>query len=58
VPYTEHALNTTKSGGTPYGPTHVAGGAGDATLDADERAAAVALGRRLADVAARLAGDR
>jgi NAD(P)H dehydrogenase (quinone) len=58
VPYSEHALNTTKSGGTPYGPTHVAGGAGDAPLDADERTLAVALGRRLADVAARLAGDR
>ena len=28
IPYTEAALNTTRSGGTPYGASHVAGTAG------------------------------
>jgi NAD(P)H dehydrogenase (quinone) len=54
VPYSERALNETRGGGTPYGPSHVAGPRGDPALDAHERAIAIALGRRLADVAARL----
>jgi NAD(P)H dehydrogenase (quinone) len=55
VPYTEPALNATRSGGTPYGASHVAGSRADPNLHADEREIARALGRRLADVAARLA---
>ncbi len=55
LPYSEQALNTTTSGGTPYGASHVAGTAADRPLDATERALAVALGRRLAETAARLA---
>jgi NAD(P)H dehydrogenase (quinone) len=54
VPYTEAALNTTKSGGTPYGASHVAGSRADPNLHADEREIARALGRRLAEVTARL----
>lgn len=58
VPYSEPALNATRSGGTPYGPTHVAGADGEPTLTAEEVAVAQAQGRRLAQVALRLAGGR
>lgn len=54
LPYTEPALNRTVSGGTPYGASHVAGAQGDNALTDDERQLARALGRRVADVAARL----
>jgi NAD(P)H dehydrogenase (quinone) len=55
LPYSEHALATTASGGTPYGASHVAGAAGERPVDAVERGLAVALGRRLAATAAKLA---
>ena len=55
LPYTEAALNRTRGGGSPYGASHVGGTAGDRTLDEDERLLARALGRRVADVAVRLA---
>jgi NAD(P)H dehydrogenase (quinone) len=54
LPYSEPALGSTRTGGTPYGASHVAGAAGDAPLSADEQALAEALGRRLALTAARL----
>ncbi len=52
LPYTENDLNTTASGGTPYGPTHHAG-AGRA-VDATEIRLCRALGHRLAEVALKL----
>jgi NAD(P)H dehydrogenase (quinone) len=55
IPFTEPRLSTTRSGGTPYGASHVAGTAGDRPISDDERAIARALGRRVADVAVRLA---
>ncbi|MET0934717.1 MAG: NAD(P)H:quinone oxidoreductase [Luteibacter sp.] len=55
IPYTEPALTSTTSGGTPYGASHVAGGRGDNAISEHERELARALGRRLADVARRLA---
>jgi NAD(P)H dehydrogenase (quinone) len=55
LPYTEPALTSTQSGGTPYGASHVAGGSGDNAISEHERELARALGRRLADVARRLA---
>ncbi|MCR6701939.1 MAG: NAD(P)H:quinone oxidoreductase [Dokdonella sp.] len=55
LPYTEPALNRTVSGGSPYGASHVGGADGDLALSDDERELARALGRRVADVAARLA---
>lgn len=55
LPYTEPALTATLSGGTPYGASHVAGPKGDNTISEHERELARALGRRLADVARRLA---
>ncbi len=55
LPFSESALSTTTSGGTPYGASHVAGPRDDASLSEDEKALAQALGRRLADFARRLA---
>lgn len=55
IPYSEPGLNTTRSGGTPYGASHVAGADGCVELSDEERTLAVALGRRLASTAKRLA---
>ncbi len=55
IPYSESALNTTASGGTPYGASHLAGVGADRPIDATERGLAVALGRRLAEAARKLA---
>jgi NAD(P)H dehydrogenase (quinone) len=56
LPYAEPGLMATASGGTPYGASHVAGAASDRAVDETEKALCIALGRRLADVARRLAG--
>ncbi len=55
LPYSEPALSRTRSGGTPYGPSHLAGKDSDRPLDADETALCRALGRRVAEIAGRLA---
>jgi len=55
LPYSEAQLFTTQSGGTPYGASHLAGTRSDRALDAGERELCQALGRRLADIARRLA---
>ena len=55
IPFTEPLLSSTRSGGTPYGASHVAGAQDDPQPTDEEAALARALGRRLADVAARLA---
>ena len=55
LPFTEPALSATRSGGTPYGASHVAGAQDDPTPSDDEKQLARALGRRLADVARKLA---
>jgi NAD(P)H dehydrogenase (quinone) len=54
LPYTEQALTSTQSGGTPYGASHVAGVSGHGTLSAPEAHLARALGARVARFAARL----
>ncbi|MDP3561388.1 MAG: NAD(P)H:quinone oxidoreductase [Legionellaceae bacterium] len=54
LPYTEPALNTTLTGGTPYGITHVAGTNNDNDLSQDELLLAKKLGERLASVALKL----
>ena len=59
LPFTERAVNHTRTGGTPYGATHVSGLASQpATLSDDEIALAQALGKRVAEVAANLAAGR
>ncbi|RNF84124.1 NAD(P)H:quinone oxidoreductase [Montanilutibacter psychrotolerans] len=55
IPYTEPLLSSTRTGGTPYGASHVAGTGDDPTLCDDEAQLARALGRRLATIAAKLA---
>lgn len=50
-PYTEPALHSTQSGGTPYGASQVSGSEGLITLTADEQAIALSLGERLARTA-------
>lgn len=54
LPYSEPALSQTTTGGTPYGPSHLAGARSDAPLSEDERLLCRALGQRLASVALRL----
>lgn len=55
LPYSEAELNTTRSGGTPYGASHVAGTAGEQPVSAEEQRLCIALGRRLAGIALQLA---
>jgi len=59
IPYTERGLNQTRTGGTPYGATHVAGLASQpAALSQDEITLAQAQGNRVAEVAATLLAGR
>jgi NAD(P)H dehydrogenase (quinone) len=54
LPYTEVALSTTATGGTPYGASHLAGSASDLPVSAEEKILCFALGKRLASVALKL----
>ncbi len=54
IPFTEPALSTTRSGGSPYGASHVAGGDNDSQLTDEEAVLARALGRRVASIARRM----
>jgi NAD(P)H dehydrogenase (quinone) len=54
LPYTEAALTHTRTGGSPYGASHVEQGAVAATLAEDEITLARLLGRRVAYLAQRL----
>ncbi len=54
LPFTEAGLGTTRSGGTPYGASHVAAVSGAGELSAAERELAQALGVRVATLADRL----
>jgi NAD(P)H dehydrogenase (quinone) len=55
IPPTEAELDATKSGGTPYGASHVSGFADDRPVSDAERTLAIALGKRLAELAVKLA---
>ncbi|MFA6180130.1 MAG: NAD(P)H:quinone oxidoreductase [Candidatus Methylopumilus sp.] len=54
LPYSEPALSTTASGGTPYGASHIGGSADDRAISEDERKLCIALGKRLAETALKL----
>lgn len=54
IPYSEADLTRTQSGGTPYGPTHVAGTNGDRPFTDEEINLCKALGRRVATLAQKL----
>ena len=51
LPYTESALLTTTTGGTPYGPSHVSGADNKLPISDDEKTLCMALGKRLANLA-------
>ena len=55
IPFTEPALSHTTTGGTPYGASHVAGAKDEPQPSDDEALLARVLGRRVADIARRLA---
>lgn len=55
LPYTLAEVNHTTSGGTPYGASHWAGAADDKPLTDAERTLCIALGKRLAEAAVKLA---
>lgn len=57
IPYTEPDLNTTTSGGSPYGASHVAGVLGKQPLTNEEERLSHALGKRLATIALKLRAD-
>ena len=57
LPYTEAALSETTTGGTPYGASHVTWNRKADSLSDDEKRLARVLGRRVAEVAKRLAAD-
>jgi NAD(P)H dehydrogenase (quinone) len=55
TPYTQPELNATRSGGTPYGTSHLAGTADDLPITDHERTLCISQGRRLAEIALKLA---
>ena len=55
LPYTQPEISSTQSGGTPYGASHWAGPADDKPLTDEERTLCIALGKRLAETAVKLA---
>lgn len=54
IPYSEAALNTTTTGGTPYGASHLAGAKGNNPISDDEATLCAALGNRVALIAQKL----
>jgi NAD(P)H dehydrogenase (quinone) len=54
LPYSNPELNATRTGGTPYGPSHFAGMSDDQPISDAERSLCIAQGRRLAAVARKL----
>lgn len=54
IPYSESALHSTKTGGTPYGASHLATGETPSKLSEDEINLCQALGKRVAEIAKKL----
>lgn len=57
IPFTEELLNTSSTGGTPYGASHVAGSNSDRPLSDEEKKLCQVLGKRLAGTAKKLVGQ-
>jgi len=57
LPYSEPALSSTTTGGTPYGASHIGGAMNDRPISEDEKKLCLALGKRLAETALKLAHD-
>jgi NAD(P)H dehydrogenase (quinone) len=58
LPFTADAINETRTGGTPYGASHLAGAKGDTRLSNHERELAQLLGRRVAELAVAVRAGR
>ncbi|MFI4955038.1 MAG: NAD(P)H:quinone oxidoreductase [Gammaproteobacteria bacterium] len=56
IPYSEPELLSTTAGGTPYGPSHIAGPDSKLPLTQEEKNLCKSLGKRLAEVTKKLAG--
>ncbi len=54
VPYSETKLFTTQTGGTPYGPSHMAGPDSNLPLSEDEKHFCCSLGKRIAEITTKL----
>lgn len=54
IPYTEPDLSNTKSGGTPYGASHLAGPSSNLPLTEEEQRLTYTLGKRLAEISKKL----
>lgn len=54
IPYSEAALSSTKTGGTPYGASHIGGAIDDQPISDDEKKLCMSLGMRLAETALKL----
>jgi NAD(P)H dehydrogenase (quinone) len=58
LPYTESALSETRSGGTPYGISHLAGSRSDLPVSDHEKQLCHAMGKRIASLASALKTGR
>lgn len=54
IPYSNAALNTTVTGGTPYGASHLASEHSNGSLSDEEKQLCMALGKRIATIATKL----
>lgn len=54
IPYSESALSSTRTGGSPYGASHFAGGETSPVLSGEEMSLCQALGKRVANIALKL----
>lgn len=57
VPYTEPELMKTRTGGTPYGPSHLSGESSDLPLSKEEKDLCQALGKRIAKLCLQLSSE-
>jgi NAD(P)H dehydrogenase (quinone) len=54
LPYTESDLITTQTGGTPYGPSHLAGLQNQLPVSDEEKRLCIAIGKRLGEITRKL----
>lgn len=54
TPYSEPELLSTSTGGTPYGPSHLAGKENNLAISSDEKNLCIAMGQRVAEIAKKL----
>ena len=54
IPYSEPSLAITKSGGTPYGASHIGGAMDDKPISEDEKKLCLAMGKRMANTVLKL----